>query len=488
MAGRRESDGRYFGNGLQNLNFGGVQQKEIEIILKFAEIDNKPYSNEHEGWVSCLVNLLQQTLEFYFDRPVVVHLRKETEAISEQEFQAFDAVIYVLSPAFLLASNIRADLASIEKAFLFNTEFINGRIHKVLKGPVNKDELPVIISVGTFHYFYQSGSSAESIYETLFDWDNSPLVRSRYWESFSNLLFDLLKSLKHPKHERFIPQNTQSVFLGSGDMGQLWNRTNLLGELSSRGINILPDHDHSIEVKHLNDPLKFYLRKSDLAIHFPEEFIPLEKKVLEGLADLPWLKRYIWFDPDAEKDPARRKQYDELKQKLKNLDHIEAVSSGLEELKEIIFPDGKKEQPSEAEAPDGAETESTLYLILPEKVEETFSGKVQHALSRHPLKLLFLNREKVQEKRIQHYRNLKEADYCLICYDGKEPEWLRANINEVKKSSGLNQDRSRKIKLGIVLLSSEMPVELQEYQYSLPLISALSHAFEEEVNDFIHEE
>lgn len=485
MAGRGKPDRRHFSYGLQNLNVVGVQQKEINIILKFAEIDNKPYSADHEGWVSCLVNLLQQTLEYYFDCPVRVHLRKETEAISEQEFQAFGAVIYVLSPAFLLASNIAADLASIEKAFLFDTEFINGKIHKVLKGPVKKDELPVIISIGTFHYFYQTGSTADSTYETLFDWDNSAIIRNRYWESFSNLLFDLLKSLKHPKHERFIPQNNQTFFLGSGDIGQLWNRTNLLGELSARGIRILPDHDHSIEVKHLNDPVKFYLKKSDLAIHFPEEFIPLEKKVLEGLADLPWLKRYIWFNPDAEKDPAKRKQYDELQQKLKNLDHIEAVSSGLEELKEIIFSERKMEKNGE----DREDTSALpgLYLIVPDKIEEAFNTKIQHALSRHPVKLLFLNREKVQEKRIQHYRNLKESDYCLICYDGKEPEWLRANINEVKKSSGLNPDKSQKIKLGILIGTSQIPVELQEYQHSLPLISAMSLSFEEEVNDYIHE-
>lgn len=462
-----------------------MDQRAIQIVLKFAEIDNRPYSNEHEGWVSCLVNLLQQTLEFYFEDPIVIHLRRETEAIGEQDFQTFDAVIYVLSPAFLLSSNIEGDLASIEKAFLFNTEYINGKIHKVLKGPVNQHDLPVIISVGTFHYFYQTTSSSDSAYETLFDWDNSPLARSRYWESFTNLLFELLKSLKHPKRGRFVPQNEQTVFLGSGDIGQLWNRTNLLGELNSRGVKILPDHDNSIEVKHLNDPVKFYLKKSDLAIHFPEEFLPLEKKEMEGLADLPWLKRYIWFDPEAEKDLDKKKQYDELKQKLKNLDHIEAVSSGLEELKEIVFPEAKRGQDTESleELPG----QSTLYLILPDSFDESLKGKIQYALSGHQLSLLFLDREKVQEKRIQHNRNLKEADFCLICYDGKEPEWLRANINEVKKSSGLHPDRSRKVKLGIITGNKEMPEELQEYLKSLPLISVLSPSFEEDLNAYIHE-
>lgn len=461
------------------------QDKEIKIALKFADIDNKPFSEEHEGWVSCFAKMLRQTVEFYFNRPVVLNFKTESELISEQDFEALDAIIYILSPAFLFSSNIATEISAIEKAVFFNAEYINSKIHKVLKGPVNSNDLPTTISLGTFHYFYQTASTEESTYETLFDWDHSPLVRGKYWESFTNLLFDLLKSLHHEKKDRFIPKNDYTIYLGPGDIAQLWNRTNLLGDFNSRGVKVLPDHDHSIEVKHLKGPVKFYLTKSDLAIHFPEEFLPLDKLKLQELSDLPGLKRYIWFDPESEKELEKKKQYDELKQKLKNLEHVEAISSGIEGLKEIIFATSGKTEQQEAllEEPEKA----CLYLIFSENISEERKSMIINSLNKHAIHLFILEKEKVHERRIKHYQYLKKSSFCLIYYDGKKPEWLLANINEVKKSVGLNIGKSQAIKLGIIAEMEEMPEEIKENANSFKFISGLPHTLEEDLNDFVNE-
>lgn len=458
--------------------------KEITIALKFAEIDDQPYASEHKGWVSCLVAILNQTLEFYFQRSVSIQLKKETELIDEKEFEAFDAIIYILSPAFQLSSNIATEIAAIEKAVLFNTDYLNSKIHKVLKGPVEIKDLPVTISMGTFHYFYQTGNSGDSAYETLFDWDNSVAVRHKYWESFTNLLFDLLKNLKHSKHERFIPPKEQTIFLGASDVGQLWNRTNLLGELISRGVKVLPDHDHSIEVKHLNEPTKFYLKKSDFAIHFPEEFLPLGKNKIKGLEDLSYLKRYIWFNPEAEKELEKKKQYDELKQKLKNLDHVEAISSGIEDLKEIIFATRLRQESEEADS-EGKD-QPALYLIISEHFPEELKAGLLRILSTFNIRLLLLDKENVQEKRATHYQYLQKSAFCLICYDGKNPDWVRANVNEVMKSAGFNPGKSQQIKLGLVVENQISEDELQEYPHALSIISALSPSLEDDLNNYIN--
>ena len=461
------------------------QDNKINIAIKFAEIDDKPYSNEHAGWVSRLVDILKQTLDFYFDRPIVIHLKKETELISEADFKALDAIIYVFSPAFLFSSNLTTEISAIEKAVLFDADYLNSKVHKVLKGPVNVGELPVTISMGTFHYFYHTAHSGDNSYETLFDWDSSAAVRNKYWESFTNLLFNLLRHLKHPKAECFIPPNRQTIYLGTGDINQLWNRTNLLGELNSRGVKVLPDHDHSIEVKHLKEPVKFYLKKSNLAIHFPEEFLPFDPKKLQDLTELNWLKRYIWFDPEAEKELDKKKLHDELKQKLKNLDHVEVVSSGLEELKEIIFAasDKGQEEIIEPENTSGLK----LYLICSDDFNKGSRDEIIRFLQLHNIELLLLGKEKIHNRRARHYQYLKEADFCLICYEGNNPEWVFANINEVKKSTGLNPEKSRKIKLGLLLGNDEALAEIKGLSGSVSVFAAGSPSLQEDLNFYVNE-
>ena len=462
--------------------------KEINIAVKFAEIDNQPYSGGDAGWVSGLVAILAQSLAFYFDRPFNIILKKETELITEQEFEALDSVIYILSPAFRMSSNIAAEISAIEKALLFNTDYLNSKIHKILKGPVEVKELPATISMGTFHYFYQTGSEGGSSYETLFSGDNAADSRRKYWDSFTNLLFDLLKNLKHSHSAHFTPESGQTIFLGPGDVGQLWNRSHLFGELISRGVKVLPDHDYSIEVKHLNEPIKFYLKKSDFAICFPEDYIPPEKDKIKELEDLTWLKRYIWFDPEAEKEPVKKKQYDELKQKLKNLDHVEAISSGLEELKEIIFAASQKkqEQQKEQENEENNPVLPELYLIVSDEFPEEGKEKILHYLNGLNVQLLLAGKEKVQEKRAIHYQNLQNAAYCLICYDGNNPEWLRANVNEVKKSAGFSPESSQRTKIGIIAGGGEIPDGVPDYQNTYSVISSLSPTLEEDLKAYLN--
>lgn len=461
---------------------------QINIAVKFAEIDNQPYTDGDSGWVSELVVILEQSLTFYFQRPLNIILKKETELISEQDFEQLDSIIYIMSPAFQMSSNITAEISAIEKALLFNTDYLNFKIHKVLKGPVEVKELPATISMGTFHYFYKTGNEAGSTYETLFVGDNAAGARSKYWESFTNLLFDLLKNLKHPKAGHFTPEGVQTIFLGPGDVGQLWSRTNLFGELISRGVKVLPDHDYSIEVRHLNEPVKYYLKKSNFAICFPEDYIPPDKHKLKELEDLTWLKRYIWFDPEAEKEPEKKKQYDELKQKLKNLDHVEAISSGLEELKEIIFAASqiKQEQKEVQEAEDDVRPRPVVYLIVSDQFPKERKEEIIHYLNELNVRMLLSGNEKVQDKRAIHYQNLQNAACCLICYDGNNPEWLRANINEVRKSAAYHADSTHRVTIGIMTGVSEIPAEVKEYGTSYSLISALSPSPGEDLKEFIY--
>lgn len=460
------------------------QAQEINLLLKYADIDNAPFSQQEEGWVSALVQKLRETLAFYLQQPVHILTKNETALISEEEFKTSDAVIFVFSPAFMLSSNLAATMALIEKAVSFNVSYINSKIHKVLKGPIDIDSLPSTISMGRFHHFYQQNSMGDSGYETLFGGDKTASVQGRYWESFSNLLFDLLKALRYPKWERFIPSSDQTVYLGSGDLEQLWNRNNLYGELHARGIKVLPDHDHSIEVKYLNDPQKFYLEKSTLAIHFPEEFLPLSEKKLADLAAMPSLQRYIWFNPESGKNRDKQKHYEDLKLKLKNLDHVEAITSNIEELKEIVF--GRAQQGLVQDSAPAGSAESRLYLIVSERFSEEIKSKILHQLSQLNITPLLLDQPDAHLKRQQHYQYLKHSNFCLICYDGLNPEWLRANINEVKKAAGLNPDKDQTIRLGLFTAQHPLP-EMAEAGDTYVILTGGEEHLQESLASFIHE-
>lgn len=460
------------------------KQKKINIAIKFAEIDNTPYAGEERGWVSSFVSLLEQTLTFYYRQPPAIHLLKATDLIDDNDFNVHDAIIYIISPAFIFSSNINKDISLIEKALFFDSAFINARIYKVLKGPVNTEELPDTISMGRFYHFYQSGSLTGSQYETLYEGNRATPAHAKYWQSLTSLVFDVLKQFGHEKNERFCPSAGHTVYLGNSGMGQLWNRNRLYEELNARGFNILPDHNASIEVKHLKEPVKFYLKKCSLAIYFPEEFLPLNEQGLQELTDLSHIRRLIWFDPEAEKDLEKKKQCDELKLQLKNLEHVEAISAGLEELKETIF--AAVDQAKIPEEEKGGAAQPSLYLICSDHFGEAVKAQLILLLEKMNVRLLLPGDETGNEKRAQHYQYLKQADCSLICYAGKSPEWVRANINEVKKAAGLHAGKRKPIRLGIVTAGEALKQEAAGYAPGIPLMTALSPTLAEELNDYVY--
>jgi len=414
------------------------------IVIKYSENDNISFSEKERGWVEVFADLLKISLPKFVKTPVELVLIDESKEITLQEFHKADIIMYILSPAFIFSSNINQEIPDLEKKLDFDISFINKKVKKVVKAPFPTEDLPMSLKVGPNYLFYHYTDENDSGYQSYEGWmdfhDNLP-----FWQIFSDLMYDIQPILDPAAKQE--ARNSKKVFLAPTLGGRFKTEREIIKrELKTHGIQILPDEDYSIESGYLNDPEGFYLDRAAMAIHFPDEFVPIEKKEnRERLEKHPQLKRFIWFDPEDQADVSRQRGYTDLKINLKGYSNIEAIESPLEELKDIIkerfnlgYKANNKRDISLKDMPlrmlyliaaPGSRDERYLELI---KKIETLGWNVVENI---------IDDSGVSHFRRMHYTYLKNADYFMVYFENNNINWLESNVKEIVKAPGMSRNK-----------------------------------------------
>lgn len=464
-----------------------MNNKNINIIIKFAEIDDITFQQKGDGWIKVFTQLLKNAIALHTDQTVRIIHKSENEVIDLQEFEGADAVIYILSPAFIFSSNLKQEISNLEKELYFNIELLNTKIIKVLKGPVNEEDIPMTIALGSYYPFFKYTDSLSEEYETLISEEQNPNDRARFWDSLTDIVYDLLRLLKIPNTKDIIPEGKQSVFLSSKHKQNFWERLEIKRELKDFGIDVLPDSDYSVEVKYLDDPNAFYINKSKIAIHFPEEFIPFDADKLAKISANSEIERLIWFNPEMEMETETNRTYNELKRNLKNLDHVEAVETNIQELKIIIKEKMMKNTTTSNDTILKREKDTRyLYLITGHVEENKNIQRITDLIELQGVKVLFsYHIEDPSYRRKVHFEYLKEAEYCLVLF-GEEPvEWLLANLKEIEKSAGFSRNTPL-LNKGIITNQLDLPTELIHDKEDFILLNLDSTFDSNTINDFLN--
>lgn len=406
------------------------------IIIKFTENDNIKNDSQDPGWVDYFAKFLESGLSYRLSKKIRITYKSEIELITKDDFDTADLIFYILSPAMVFSSNINQDSAELEQAFNFDIPLINSKIKKVFKAPVKIDELPLSLSTPTYYRFFDNSLINEENYETFEGW-NEFQENENYWKVFADVLIDTISILENKK-----VKIESRIFISDKNKSYYDQRNIIKRELKAFNAEIFPDEDFSIEANYMEDPEEFFMKKCDLSIHFPDEFMGLTSEKRKKTFDkLPQIKRLIWFSPLESQKPEKKAQYDELKVQLKPYPNIEAVESTIEEFKEIIKENiGKIKQDIKEEKQSIKEI---IYIISDSTLEKNNLDLLHsdpYISQNFELKLID-NIENVADYRHLHYELLRKADYFFILYFKNNVPWLNSMSSEIKKAPGFRNEK-----------------------------------------------
>jgi len=433
---------------------------KYSIIVKFTQNDNIPSSTYDKGWVDFFIDFLKTSLKYQITGNIEVVRKSETELISAEDFNTSDLILYILSPAFVFSSNINQDAEILETAFNFDIPFINNKVKKVFKAPVKIEDLPLSLSTPTYYRFYDLNEGNSNEYATYEGW-NEYQTNNEYWHVFADVVSDALKVFSQDENK-----SIGKIYISNKSDNYFKYRNTLKRELSAFDVEIFPDEDFSIEANYMDDPEIFFMKKCNLALHFPDEFLELTSESRSSaFSKLPDKLRYIWFNPLETLIPERKAKYDELKIQLKPYQNIEAIESPIEELKSILK--------SKLLAPTSAETKEVIqkdiiYVLSDTKIDTKLRDLIQETepiTSKYEVKILS-NVQNVADYRLMHYDLLRKADRFMIFHFKNNSEWLKTMVSEIRKAPGFNREKPIAGKY-IVTSTNNIPESYVNQQFKL---------------------
>lgn len=420
---------------------------KYSIIIKFTENDNIASEEGALGWVDYFEQFLVGSLKYQVAGEINVTRKSETDLISAAEFEQSDLVFYILSPAFIFSSNINQEAELLEKAFDFNIAYLNGKLKKVFKAPIKIEALPLSLSTPTYYSFFERLENSSNEYSTYAGWSKYQ-QNNDYWNVFADVISDTLRLFSKEKND-----TKAKIFISNSSENYLKHRNNIKRELKAFDIEIFPDEEYSLETNYMEDPSIFFIEKSDLALHFPDEFLGLTaEKRSAHFTQLPEKTRFIWFDPTDSLVPEKKAKYDELKVQLKPFLNIEAIETPIEELKTIIKTSLLKPKIKQKETTTQKEI---LYIISDTVLTDDVKNEIFNdstLANNFEIKILS-SVQNVSEYRNMHYDLLKRADRFVIGYFKNNEEWLKSMVSEIRKAPGFN--RKKEIKGKYIITSAE---------------------------------
>ncbi|MGM0582223.1 MAG: hypothetical protein ACQETL_16205 [Bacteroidota bacterium] len=414
-----------------------MSKKKHHIIIKFTPNDNIAGTDQEKGWVDYFADFLKTSIRYRIKNEVEIIYKNELEIITKEDFNHSDLIFYILSPAMVFASNINQDSEELEQAFNFDIPLINSKIKKVFKAPVDIEDLPLSLSTPTYYRFYDHGLLNEEDYQTYEGW-NKYQDNENYWKVFADVLLDTLNILSG---QETVINNT--VFISDKNKNYYQYRNIIKRELKAYETEIFPDEDFSIEANYMEDPELFYMKKCNMALHFPDEFIDLtNEEKRKAFNKLPSLRRLIWFNPTEGLKPEKKAKYDELKVQLKPYQNIEAVESTIEELKDIV-KDNLNKLNQVAETTEKS-LKNIVYIISDTRINNlSLTALYQDELIEKNFDLKIIdNVENVTDYRYLHYELLRKADYFFILYFKNNLPWLNSMSSEIKKAPGFRSEKA----------------------------------------------
>jgi len=461
-----------------------------QIIVLYANLDDKPQDEGSEGWVSIFIKNLERLLTRLSGQDYEIIKLSEYD-LDPDSFPLKTAVIIpVFSNNLLQAPIFMSYLSVLEKEVVKKKKTAaNVKFLSVYKNRISTEEIPSYLLDNKFFNFYEVDSLTDFVTEISYLKD--PLQDHNYWMKIFDIASDIRNfydSLKSPiKAAEKLVKNLKpsGIYLAQSGLDQESRRDNLYRELLRNYYEIFQleslDAPFDVLEKQINEKLS----KCQLSIHLVGEdsgklikdkglsILEIENQLASDhsrqINDIPGIKHYdkfsriIWLSENRENLSVKQKLFiDNLKKDLSNIQYAEILECPIETLKGFVLTKIREHQSkTEPGLLSDLENRKSIYLIC-DKTERDQCNPIGEFLEGKGFEVKFSNFEgELLQIRDTHIQNLKECDGTLIFYGKNNENWVKSKLFDSVKALGLG--RSKDKNPTAIIVDSNKKVDLDLY-------------------------
>jgi hypothetical protein len=428
------------------------------IFISYTHVDNQPFGPDHLCWISHLhEQLTYRVAQLYGDQATVWRDEKlhGNDVFAESLVARLGTVallVSVCSPRYLSSEWCRRELDE----FIHHAEGGPGlqvgsksRVFKVLKTPVESEELPEALTALLGYEFYEESPVDHRVREYLLNPD--PEQRWKFYARVDDLAQDIAQLLEELGHDARLlatsPASGRTIFLAQSTSDVAAPRDSVKRELERRGHQVLPRQVLPLTAEELTAAVYDDLSHADLSVHLlgdrygarPENenrSIPHVQLDLAGdVAARGDLVQLIWV-PEA--GDSMDEAQTALVASLQAADfgsNVEVVRAPLDAFKahllDLLHPPVAPPVP-----PTVGEQAHRVYLVH-DLGDGDAVGPLQAELERlgHAV-LLPLGEGSEAEAREVHETSMVLSDAVIIYYGTATEHWVRMKLFDLIKAPG----------------------------------------------------
>ena len=444
---------------------------QSDIVITYANLDDRPVTSGRQGWVSQLEQNLQLRVAQLSGKQVAVVKQPDPSdsadiesAILQQMPQA-KTVVSVLSPPFARSSGCHRLVDTFWKSAQASGRFEIGnrsRLLNVIKTPVDVDEIPPEIRslyTGLVPYeFFERDPISGRLRE--FDEAFGGTAIQRFHERVYDVAYDLSQVLKYLGDAAHTGQkrtaNPKTIFLATTTSDLEPQRDQLRRELVELGHSVLPKQPLPLVASELIAVVQSCLEQADLAIHFVGEHyglvpeatelsvVALQNQVAAHHCSNSSLRRLIWIPKGLQpKDDRQATFIRQLESDSRSVTGAELIADTLGNLKVLLRTRWEREQAEREKPPQKLKTRGAprVYLIC-EQQDEAAVEPLEDFFFAQGIEVSLPGFE-AEESEVQqiHIQNLRDCDAALVYYGAAGMHWVDFKIRDLQKAAGYRDSR-----------------------------------------------
>ena len=428
---------------------------EIDILIVFADADNRPASEESPGWVSQFKKFLEFLLAQVINENPKILLKGEYDTMTSPRLDNVGVLITILSKEFVESATCLEHVGNFYQAVNWNSN----RIFKVTKSPLSIQDQPEFLRPLFGYEMYQLDSESGEIreYKSYF----STEAERQYWMKLVDLSYDIADELDKLKNK---VQESQSkdlfkpkiVYLAETGYDLSVERNIILRELQRDGYTILPDKALSGKLGEIEQSIRRDLDTCSMSIHLvgntygeiPEgstnSVVDIQHKIAseksqEALKKEESFTRLIWISPNLSHANERQKRFIEMiRHDVEVQEGAEILETPLEDFKNII----REELMESNDRKAVKEIKGKSIYLLHAKEDHQDVKPYVTLIEQSGFHVLMPTFEgELLEQRQKHIENLRAFDAAIIYKGTVDEQWIRMKALDIVKAPGFGRKK-----------------------------------------------
>ena len=461
-----------------------------QIIVLYANLDDKPESKDSIGWVSLFAENLGRLLKRLSGHEYEIIKLSEYDLDPDSFPLKTAAIIPVFSHNLLQAPIFMSYLSVLEKEVVKKKKSsANVKFLSVYKNRISTEDVPSYLIDNKFFNFFEVDSLTDFVTEISFL--NDPAKDHDYWMKIFDIaseiqnFFDALKSPVKDAEKLVKNLKPSGIYLAQTGLDQESRRDNLYRELLRSQFEIYQLDSTDAPYEDIEKQINTKLCKCQLSVHLIGEdsgklirdkglsILEIENQLASDhgrqINDKPGVKYYdrfsriIWLSENQENLTVKQKLFiDNLKKDLKNIQYAEILECPIETLKGFVVEKIKEHQSkTEPGLLSDQEDRKSIYLIC-DKNERDQCTPISEFLEGKGFEVRYSNFDgELLQIRDTHIQNLKECDGTLIYYGKNNENWIKSKLFDSVKALGLG--RSKDKNPTAIIVDSNKKVDLDLY-------------------------